>query len=111
MPRFSIRQCPRCHVHREMWNTSQVCAGCRIREERAIASLPKGKAWIAVAKALRAGKLVRLPCEVCGTKRTDAHHDDYAAPLDVRWLCRSHHRSHHHQFGPGKNAFIEGETA
>ena len=31
------------------------------------------------------------PCEVCGATKTVAHHDDYAKPLDVRWLCRSHH--------------------
>lgn len=36
-------------------------------------------------------------CEVCGrTRNVDAHHDDYAKPLDVRWLCRSHHRKLHY---------------
>jgi hypothetical protein len=31
----------------------------------------------------------------CGEPRVDAHHDDYARPLDVRWLCRPHHRLTH----------------
>ncbi len=32
------------------------------------------------------------PCEVCGsTVRVVAHHDDYSKPLEIRWLCRSHH--------------------
>ena len=45
-----------------------------------------------VRKAIRNGVLVRQPCEVCGSEPSDAHHDDYEKPLDVRWLCRLHHR-------------------
>lgn len=45
--------------------------------------------------AISDGTLVREPCEVCGEKRVDAHHDNYDKPLDVRWLCRKHHRLHH----------------
>lgn len=35
-------------------------------------------------------------CETC-PNNTDlqAHHDDYAKPLEVRWLCRSCHIKHH----------------
>jgi hypothetical protein len=39
----------------------------------------------------RRGKLVPLPCEVCGSPHVEKHHDDYAKPLTVRWLCRAHH--------------------
>lgn len=46
-------------------------------------------------RAINSGKLQRLPCEVCGEKKVDAHHDDYSKPLDVRWLCRKHHAEHH----------------
>ncbi len=36
------------------------------------------------------------PCEVCGaTGDVEAHHDDYAKPLEVRWLCPSHHKLLH----------------
>ena len=45
---------------------------------------------------IKAGKLIKQPCEVCNTENdVQAHHDDYGKPLDVRWLCRTHHREHH----------------
>lgn len=49
----------------------------------------------AVNRALRAGQMWRLPCEVCGAGASQAHHDDYSRPLDVRWLCKPHHDEHH----------------
>jgi len=46
-----------------------------------------------VARAIRSGHLAKSPCVICGHRaRVEAHHDDYAKPLDVRWLCPSHHR-------------------
>jgi hypothetical protein len=45
-----------------------------------------------VQVARRLGWLKRQPCEVCGDPSTDAHHENYAKPLAVRWLCRTHHR-------------------
>jgi DNA-directed RNA polymerase subunit H (RpoH/RPB5) len=44
-----------------------------------------------VHKAIKSGRLTRLPCVECGDPVTDAHHPDYAKPLDVVWLCRKHH--------------------
>lgn len=40
-------------------------------------------------------KLSRQPCEKCGEPRAHAHHDDYGRPLDVRWLCTTHHAEWH----------------
>lgn len=37
------------------------------------------------------GKLIPGPCEMCGGKTVEMHHDDYSKPLKVRWLCRAHH--------------------
>lgn len=61
-------------------------------------SVPKEKAraWAAVHAAIKKGVLVRQACEVCGEQKTDAHHDDYSKPLDVRWLCHMCHEAHHH---------------
>jgi len=49
----------------------------------------------AVARALRDGTLDPMPCRVCGSEKTVAHHDDYDKPLDVVWLCQSHHKQLH----------------
>jgi hypothetical protein len=63
-----------------------------------------------VARAIKRGDLTRQSCEVCGAapqwhgygnspshgfQRVIAHHDDYSKPLDVRWLCRTHHFRFH----------------
>lgn len=45
--------------------------------------------------AIKTGKIVSQPCEVCGDPHADAHHDDYSKPYEVRWLCRRHHREAH----------------
>ena len=55
----------------------------------------KKAAHTAVSNALRDGKLFRKPCEVCGIAKSQAHHDDYTKPLEVRWLCDSDHKKHH----------------
>ena len=44
---------------------------------------------------VRRGKLIQRPCENCGSKESQAHHDDYGKPLQVRWLCRACHLAHH----------------
>lgn len=49
----------------------------------------------AVTNALKLGRLVRQPCEVCGDVNAQAHHDDYAKPLQVRWLCWTDHLARH----------------
>jgi hypothetical protein len=46
------------------------------------------------------GRLIRQPCEVCGEKKVEAHHDDYDKPLDVRWLCKAHHTDVHRKPKP-----------
>jgi hypothetical protein len=45
--------------------------------------------------ALRRGLIVREPCEICGALEVEAHHEDYSKPLQVRFLCRRHHREYH----------------
>jgi hypothetical protein len=59
------------------------------------ANMHKKHAHGTVARALRSGTLVRQPCEVCGDPKSQAHHDDYRKPLEVRWLCPTHHGQVH----------------
>ena len=68
------------------------------REKRAVylknrrsRSPEKFAARFAVSNAIRDGRLIKGPCEVCGHPDTEGHHDDYNKPLDVRWLCFIHH--------------------
>lgn len=55
------------------------------------------KARSSVSNAVRDGKIKKLPCGVCGSTKSEAHHKDYSKPLDVQWLCRPHHRMAHGQ--------------
>lgn len=69
------------------------------RKENPLAS----RAHVAVFKALKNGTLERgTECDqsdesCCGD--LSAHHDDYTKPLEVRWLCRSHHTRYHAEHG------------
>lgn len=47
--------------------------------------------------AVARGKIVRpTECSSCHvTCKPDGHHDDYAKPYDVRWLCSLCHNRHH----------------
>jgi len=56
----------------------------------------KYKARTAVGNAVRDGRLLKGPCEKCGTTQlVQAHHHDYSKPLDIRWLCRPCHMNDH----------------
>lgn len=57
----------------------------------------KVKARQIVQSAIRNGSLVRQRCQVCGSERVHAHHDDYSKPLNVDWLCHTHHMERHEQ--------------
>ena len=47
--------------------------------------------------ALKTGKIKRGPCEKCKTRKNVVmHHDDYEKPLEIRWLCKIHHREIHY---------------
>ena len=64
----------------------------------------KTKAHSMAARAIKNSNLFKEPCEVCSEENVHAHHDDYAKPLNVRWLCSLCHSKWHKKNGPGINA-------
>lgn len=56
----------------------------------------KRKARWTVIDAIKCGKMKRgTRCEHASVECSgpiEGHHDDYTKPLEVRWLCRKHHR-------------------
>lgn len=65
----------------------------------------KRGARIIVGNALRDGRITRPSnCQDCGERtRLHGHHDDYARPMDVRWLCAACHHEWHAKHGQGLN--------
>jgi len=59
-----------------------------------------------VGNAVRDGRLFKPSyCSECGAfdRVIHGHHDDYAYPMTVRWLCPPCHRNWHDENGPGLN--------
>jgi hypothetical protein len=59
------------------------------------ANAEKYKARYALNSAVLKGELLKLPCVVCGNEDVEAHHEDYSKPLEVMWLCKTHHTAIH----------------
>jgi transposase-like protein len=66
----------------------------------------KQRARILIQREVNAGRLVNpRVCSICSsTERVEAHHDDYALPFDIRWLCRLCHRAWHREHGHAANS-------
>lgn len=45
--------------------------------------------------AVRAGKIKKLGCVVCGVADTVPHHPSYEDHMTVIWFCQLHHRRYH----------------
>ena len=46
---------------------------------------------------LKQGCLKKSPCVVCLSPNVLPHHEDYADPFNVIWLCEQHHTAYHDQ--------------
>lgn len=61
-------------------------------------NLSKKAAEARVREALKAGKIQKLPCLICGEIKVEGHHPDYNEPLKIQWLCKRHHMAWHRVF-------------
>jgi hypothetical protein len=61
------------------------------KKQTTIKDPTKKKARQKFAYAVKAGRIVRQPCGVCGKEPAEGHHEDYNKPFDVIWLCKDHH--------------------
>lgn len=50
-----------------------------------------------VHAAVKNNIIPKLPCERCGEAKSQAHHEDYSKPLEVIWLCQTHHAERHRE--------------
>ena len=68
------------------------------------------KAQHYIRNRIAKGKIIRQPCVFCGKSNGLAHHEDYNAPLDIVWVCHSHHALIHDgtlHIQPGQISHVE----
>ena len=116
--------CQRCHEDRDLWDLSPMIVNtrgvtyhyvshrtCNRTKYKALYANPVTRASLRLslhrskmkyAQKQSARMLARSiplqPCEVCGTEENvHKHHEDYSKPLDVRFLCTTHHGERHRE--------------
>ena len=81
------RYCTKCHAaYMRKW---------RKNHEFSLEQKLKGIVRSKTKMRIRRGLLIKYPCEICGDKDVQAHHQDYNKPYDITWLCKYHHQEHH----------------
>lgn len=92
---FCSRSCANTRSNNPAWKGGVRSDAAKWQKEQWRRYPKKMRARQDLRYAVRKKYIERGPCEVCGVKKTDAHHNDYSKPLDVIWLCRKHHQQHH----------------
>ena len=73
----------------------------------------------AVARAVKAGRLQKQPCERCSAMKVLAHHENYNDPLNIMWLCQPCHKQRHKEIKaenekqtlPEQSVSLKGQAA
>ena len=100
MPRVHCRACDtkESNRRRKENNHPSDSAAARMVEWKRTYYAPKSefrKKFLARSKSRYHFKK-RMPCEVAGCEDLgERHHENYDLPLNIRWLCRRHHRESH----------------
>lgn len=81
--------------HRIKWNKGHRDSMNESLKKYQARNPEKVAAWKIYKKALQSGKIVKQPCVVCNNPSAQGHHQDYSKPLEVVWLCRTHHKDVH----------------
>lgn len=76
-----------------------VCRECYNKQYKEYQSKPENQIKINAEHEFRSyvikGFIEQENCQICG-KKAQSHHPDYTKPLQVIWLCPSHHGKVHH---------------
>ena len=78
--------------HTKWRNSSQGKEKTRqYNQEHYLEEKPKNQTRATTRRLIKLGVIKKMPCRVCGDGKSQAHHPDYTQPLEVVWLCQSHH--------------------
>lgn len=80
---------------RKAWRAKNKAKVRAYAKEQALKEPHKAKARQACRGKIKSGEIQKLPCRECGSKNSQAHHDDYSKPFDVIFLCPKHHSELH----------------
>ena len=83
------------HASSKKWRKENPVRHAELTKAWLLRNPDKRKAHYKVSNALRSGKIEKKPCAVCGAETVQAHHPDYSKPLEVQWLCITHHHETH----------------
>lgn len=94
--------CPRCRAVSKAPNRGycRPCHNimnrtCPSRKIRSAETKKRHNARCYLRIYVKRGLIQKGPCETCGCADVQGHHVDYNKPLEVRWLCRTHHLAEH----------------
>jgi len=97
------KRCKRCHnlysYLKRLDNPEAMERVNRISKEWNKRNKEKRVAYSKVYYAIQKGTLIKPSrCEICGRSgRIEAHHEDYAEPYEVKWLCPLCHSELHYK--------------
>lgn len=105
-----VKRCKDCG-NRDLMHNRRLCRACWYVRYMPF-YIKKGKPPLKYGNGYKGGAIKKLAryrarllpsgvCVVCG-KLAEKHHEDYARPLDIIYLCSTHHGKRHRQINRGE---------